>query len=233
MPSTKIPLMKKIFSLILLFQTAFLFAGPPAISHDWISYHSSINLSATQYNNDFSLLNKQLELWGAKKTFAANYYTFGIGFITGEESAKRKGKWDGASSIEWMPSTTIGIGSNDSVSYRMKGWHMMTSSFGKDLIPGKVVALVIAPGIDWGTTKLFRKTGGNETKYKNPFVSPLLRADLRFVFGKLSIGGRALYRFDISNNLWKRKADLMPVLPGTKFTGLGLNAFIGIDLGGE
>lgn len=221
--------MKKIFSLIFLFQTAFLFAGPPAISHDWISHQSAFNLAATKFNNDFSLLNKQMELWGAKKTFSNDYYTFGIGSVTGDEMTKRKGRWDGSGTVEWMPSTTISIGANDSITYRMKGWHMMTSIYGKDLIPGKVVALVIAPGIDWGTTKLFRKTGGNETKYKNPFVSPLLRADLRFAFGKFMIGGRAFYRYDISHDLWKRKADLMPVLPGTKFTGLGMSVFIGMD----
>lgn len=224
--------MKKILPAIFFFQSVCLFAGPP-VSHDWVSDHSSFNLSASQYQNDFSSLNDQLKGWGANKSFSNTYYMFGISLVSGKEINKRNGKWDGASSLEWMPSQSVSIGSSDSVSYRMKGWHLMTSSFGKDLIPGRTVALVIAPGVDWGTTKLFRSAGGKETKYKNPFVSPLVRADLRFVFGKFSIGGRALYRYDITNSIWKRRDDNIPVMAGTRFTGLGLLAFIGIDVGGE
>lgn len=222
--------MKKIFAALFLLTPAFAFAGPPVMYHDWISHHSTINLSASQFNTDFTLLNKQFSLWGAKENFNANYYMAGINLVNGQPSERFEGKWDGSFSLERMISEEVTIGHNDSLSYKMRGWHMLTSSYGKDLIPGDMVALVIAPGIDWGNMKLFRTTGGEKTKYKNPFVAPLVRADLRFVFGKFSLGGRASYRYDITYDRWKRKDDLMPVLPGTHFHGLSLQAFIGMSI---
>lgn len=223
--------MKKITTLFGLVFSLSLFAGPPDGSHDWISWHSSMNLSGTYHDVDFSLLNKQLSLWGSKQEFSRNYLSYGITFISGKPSERYKGKWDGSTTYEWNPKQTISIGSNDSLTFTMKGWHVMTSSFGKDLIPGRAVALVLAPGIDWGTMKIFANERGAKSKYKNPFVAPLVRADLRFVFGHFSFGGRAFYRYDISYSLWKRKTDNALLLPGTHFTGLNIQTFIGYDFG--
>jgi hypothetical protein len=200
---------------------------------NWLSNHSSLNISAGQYYADFSKLNIQLNLLGAKNQFNSTYYMFGITRLAGETSVGgRYGEslFDGTMSLEFMPAQKVTIGNNDSITYKMNGWHLTTSLFGKDVIPGDVVALVLAPGVDWGTMKIARKDAVGETKYKNPFVSPLIRADLRFEFGKLSIGGRAMYRYDITHELWKRKNQNMIALQGTKFSGLGLQAFIGFRI---
>jgi hypothetical protein len=223
--------MKKLFLSFALISAINLFAGPPKDGDrfDWLSHQTSFNLSVGKYNTDFRLLNTQMSLWGATTEFNPDYYMFGTTSAQGEPD-EDGWRFDGASSLEFMPSQTVSIGANDSVSYRMKGWHGMTSSFGKDLIPGDVVALVLGLGVDWGNMKIIRSDAAGDKKYKNPYVCPLGRADLRFMFGKFSIGGRAYYRYDITHSLWKRKADLMPVLPGTKFTGLGFQAFIGFQI---
>lgn len=191
---------------------------------DWLSHQNITSFAAGRYYVDFNALNTQLSLWGAKKTFPEYYYMVGTSGTVGE---LKRGHWDVATSLEFMIPQEVSVGSNDSLNLRMRGWHFMSSAFGKDVIPGKAVALVLAPGIDWGSTKIFRTLGGSHAKYKNPFVSPLLRADLRFMFGKFAFGGRAFYRYDITNSIWKRREDGMAVLPGTKMSGLGMQVFIG------
>lgn len=197
----------------------------------WVSMQNITGFSAGYYQADFSALNNQLTAWGAKSVFPTSYYMVGTtgakGDTTRRAGTDHPSKLDGASSLEFMLPQEVTIGSNDSLVLRMHGWHFMTSTFGKDVIPGKMVALVLAPGIDWGTMKINRTLHNNEAKYKNPFVSPLVRADLRFMFGKFAIGGRAIYRYDITHPIWKRREDGMAVLPGSKMTGLGLQVFIG------
>lgn len=191
---------------------------------DFISHQNISAASFSMHQVDFSALNTQLTTWGATRTFPSTYYMIGT---TGNAGDGAKSKFDAATSLEFMLPNEISIGSSDSLVLRMRGWHIMTSVFGKDVLPGNMVALVFAPGIDWGSTKINRTISGGKSKYKNPFVAPLARADLRFLFGKFVIGGRAFYRYDLTNDIWKRKADGMPVLPGAKMTGLSIQAFIG------
>lgn len=218
--------MKTTFLSLFSFFTIAAFAGPPGSGgFDFISHQSTFNLAAGRYDADFNALNQQLRLWGSPNVFPTSYYMVGTTSTKGDGTDY--GKWDASTSLEFMLPNEIAIGPHDSLTFRMYGWHFMSSAFGKDLIPGDAVALVVAPGIDWGSTKLKRTLNGGEGKYKNPFVAPLARADLRFVFGKLSIGARALYRYDITHSIWKRKTDNLPVLPGSKMTGLGFQVFIG------
>jgi hypothetical protein len=116
---------------------------------------------------------------------------------------------------------------NDSLSYEMRGWHYMFSFLGKDIIPGKTVALVLAPGWDLGQLKMLRTFDGQGTLYKNFFIAPMARAEMRFVFGPVALGARYAYRYDLTSADWKIKSGPSSYLPGTKNTGTSLEFFVG------
>jgi hypothetical protein len=69
---------------------------------------------------------------------------------------------------------------------------------------------------------------GQKTRYTNPFVAPGARAEFRLTFGNFYFGGRATYRYDLTHELWKRKSDLMPVLPEYKNSGLAYFGYLGL-----
>ncbi len=135
------------------------------------------------------------------------------------------GSFDAMSSLSFMSRETRSNGTGP-ISYRMRGWQYVTSTFGKDVIPGEAIALVLAPGVVWGNIKLDRKIGNVETLYTNPVVAPMVRAELRIKLWRLVLGGRAFYRYDLTDAKWKRKDDLMPVLNGTRQHGLGMQVFL-------
>ena len=103
----------------------------------------------------------------------------------------------------------------------------MTSLYGKDLIPGKTVALVLAPGFDWGAMKITRTVNGNGSLLRNGFIAPMARAELRFVIGPVALGARGSFRYDISSESWRQKRGPQASLPGTTNTGWGLEFFLG------
>jgi hypothetical protein len=184
-------------------------------------------LSVGQYEFRANGLNNQLSDWGLQ-LFHNYYYTTGLTYA-GPVSFDRMGNFDAAFTFEGIVNQEIST-PNDSLRLRLQGWHLTTSIFGVDLVPGDVVALVVGPGFDWGTLKIKRITNGGESKYKNPFVAPMARADLRFTFGRLAIGGRAMYRFDITSGAWKRKTAGMPELRATKNTGPAFEVYLGLRL---
>lgn len=202
-------------------------AGPPLPKFDWLSHQSILGISASQNQVNFNPLNSHLPDWGVHGKFKPYYQAIGLTYASAV--SLRENIFDGAFSLEWVLPQEVG-GSGDSLQLKLKGWHLMTSFFGKDVLAGDAVALVLAPGVDWGTMKIKRTVNGGESIYKNPFVAPLVRADLRFTIRRFAIGGRAMYRFDITDGIWKRKSDGMPVLRETRMSGLSLQAFIGIRL---
>ncbi len=161
-------------------------------------------------------------------TFASNY--MGISLDNFSNNGKH---YDGISGVSFLIPQTVTAGTNDSLKLKMGGWHLTTSLFGYDIINGEIVTLAIAPAISWGNLKMRREVAGQKTKYTNPFVAPGGRVELRFTFGKISIGARATYRYDITKSLWKRKDDMMTVLPGYKNNGLAYFGYIGLTVGGK
>lgn len=112
--------------------------------------------------------------------------------------------------VEWF---------TDSSSLMVRGWELMTSLYGYDLINNKHVDLVIAPGIYWGNLKLLSESRGGTPfvhRYKNPFVAPMARLDIRLTFLRIAVGGRISYRYDITKDTWRSK-DGGPALPGYRF----------------
>jgi hypothetical protein len=155
--------------------------------------------------------------------FDNNYIAVGLDNITGTERHFA----DIVGSFQLIIPQKAAAGTADSLQLRMGGWHYTMSALGFDLIKGRTVALVIGPSLQWGNLKMKREVAGQSTRYTNPFVCVGGRAEFRLTFGKFFLGGRATYRYDFTHDLWKRKDDMMPVLPVYRNSGLAYFGYIG------
>ncbi|MDQ3110449.1 MAG: hypothetical protein M3R17_11195 [Bacteroidota bacterium] len=220
--------MKKSLLLLLLFSSALLSAQKKnkGKNFHWISEQDVFAVSGGQFQPDMAKFNTQLTAWGAKSVFYQGLRGYGF-TAAGTFPVNRILVFDGAYAFDILLPAKVSIGTNDSLNFEMKGWRLMTSIYGKDVIPGSVVALVLAPGVDWGVLKMKRTLAGNGGLYKNGYIAPFGRAELRFVFGPIALGARGIYRFDVTKDLWKLKSGPEFVLPGTKNTGTSIEFFIG------
>lgn len=138
--------------------------------------------------------------------------------------------------LHWLLAQEIKtMRASDSVqmSYRLRGWELMTSLFAADWIPNEHVDFVTGIGTFWGNLKLQSENITANTGrqlYKNPFVAPMLRAELRFNVWALSFGGRWSYRHDITRDNWKRTDDNMEQLSGYKFREMQFMVYIGLRI---
>lgn len=117
--------------------------------------------------------------------------------------------------------------------YKLQGWELMTSSYGLDVLPWQVVDLAGGVGAYWGNLKMFTWKDGDTTgvrKYKNPFVAPMARLELRFNFWWITIGARYSFRYDITNDIWKRKSPNLQSLPGYNYRESEYIFFIGLHV---
>lgn len=160
---------------------------------------------------------------GGKTDGFSNYY-LGISIDNISNGGKHH---DIISSFSFIIPQKVHAGANDSLEMRLGGWHWTTSFFGYDFVKGETVTLALAPAMSWGNLKMRRIVQDQKTKYTNPFVGVGGRAEFRLTFGSFMIGGRATYRYDITHGLWKRKDNLMPVLPEYKNHGLAYFGYIG------
>lgn len=132
------------------------------------------------------------------------------------------------SSLGFLIPQKISAGTGDSLQMRISGWHYTMSALGYDIIGGETVTLAIGPSWTWGNFKGRRTVQGQKTKYTNPFIGPGARAEFRITLGSFMIGGRATYRYDLTHGLWKRKDNLMPVMPEYKNHGLAYFGYLGL-----
>jgi hypothetical protein len=142
---------------------------------------------------------------------------------------------DATVSLHWFLANemTAVRADGDAMYYRMKGWELMTSVFAFNLLPNEHVDLVVGYATYWGNLKLRSENkteGTGRMLYKNPFVAPAIRAELRFNFASLTFGGRFSYRYDITNDIWKRFNDNLEPLPGYRFRDTQFMFYIGFWL---
>jgi hypothetical protein len=117
------------------------------------------------------------------------------------------------------------------IEHKLDGWEFMMSNTGLDLFAHRNFDVVVAPAWYFGTLKLYQTniTDSLETKlYKNPFVCPAARAEIRLNFGPVTLGGRFSYRYDITHDIWQRKSEGMNPIPGYKFRDTQFMIYIGI-----
>jgi hypothetical protein len=221
--------MKKLFLLLAVFLSIVSSAQKKKNAGEnfhWLSEQNVIAASGGQFQPDMAAFNTQLKAWGAKTVFYEGLRGYGMTFAQ-TMSLNRIFRFDAAGAFDLLLPADVSIGKNDSVHFQMRGWRLMTSIYGKDVIPGSVVALVLAPGVDWGVLKMKRTVIGNGSLYKNGYIAPFARAELRFVFGPIALGARGIYRYDVTKDLWKLKSGPEFALPGTKNTGTSIEFFVG------
>ena len=145
--------------------------------------------------------------------------TYGLGLIATAHT-NRSGVYDGALALHIFEPNRLDSFTSGS-SLKVSGWELMTSMYGFDILRGsRVIDITIAPGVFWGALRLKEeKYQGNEQRmlYKNPFVAPALRGEVRLNLGPITVGGRISYRFDITSSKWKRRDDHLNPLPGYRF----------------
>lgn len=120
--------------------------------------------------------------------------------------------------------------SGDKIEYKLDGWELMTSIWCVDLFANRNFDLLIGGGTYWGNLKLYQTNISDSTAkkvYKNPFVAPMARAELRLNLSIITLGGRFSYRYDITNDIWQRKSDGLNPLPGYRFRDMQFMFFIG------
>lgn len=204
--------------------------GMPKAAKPWTATGNGRALSFGYYQFDSGKLNNYLSTNSSIHTsFDNNYIAVGIDDISATDTHFP----DIIGSLQFIIPQKVTAGTNDSLKLRMGGWHYTMSIFSFDVIQGRTVALVVATQVSYGNLKIKRNEAGRNTKYTNPFVAPGGRAELRFTFGRFMIGARATYRYDITHSLWKRKDDMMPVLPTYKNNGMGYTGYIGWIFGDD
>lgn len=181
-------------------------------------------LSFGYFEFDSQALNNYIDTTtsGKKNGFANNYMGVAI------DNISNNGKHhDLISSFSFIIPQKVYAGPNDSLELRLSGWHWTTSFLGYDFIKDETFTLALAPAMSWGNLKMRRTVAEQKTKYTNPFVGVGGRAEFRLTFGSFMIGGRATYRYDLTHGLWKRKDNLMPVMPEYKNHGLAYFGYVG------
>lgn len=154
--------------------------------------------------------------------------TYG-GAITSTTNTHRAHTYDATIAFHFFQPQRL-TSTYDTLSYQASGWELMTSLFAYDVLHKvDVVDLTLAPGVFWGGLKVKKYfNGGNPNQFelfKNPFIAPMLRADLRFVLGPVAFGGRASWRYDISKGRWKKGSSVQ--LPDYKFQELQYMIYLG------
>ena len=184
---------------------------------------STIAISAGQFHADFKTLNAELLSRGATKTFGSSFNTVGMNWAEPTEFG-----FDAALCLEFL--LPENVSDNDSSKFHLYGWHFTTSLLGLRMVDTKHWAATAGPCLDFGNVKVLANQNGIHTNYYNPFISPLMRAEIRYAIWRIVIGSRISYRWDFSKGQWKQTGELSP-LPGSKFSGLGLQCFIGWGTG--
>lgn len=184
-----------------------------------------------RYNPDMSILNDTLAAWKGndKDLFFESLEGYGITAFE-PMNVSRGALFDASACISVLRPYNVGFrrSPTDSVHFQIKGWNAMFSILGKDVIPGKTVALVLSPGWDFGMLKMIESKNGNGSKLTNFYISPLARAEMRFVFGPISLGARGVYRYNLLKGDWHSKSTPVLSIPGVKSTGTSLEFFFGI-----
>lgn len=174
-------------------------------------------------------LNDRFALTGANELHQLT--TFGIG-VNATLATGRRAHVDAAFNLMLYDLAEVQSPLDSSV-LKIWGWELMTSMYGYDVLKKvKWVDLTLGPGAYWGNVKLAREAQiqpNLKMRYKNPFVAPMLRIDLRFNFWRLSVGGRASFHYDITGSKWKERDGDLIDMPGYRFREAQYVVYIGIN----
>ncbi len=138
----------------------------------------------------------------------------------------RKHKYDSNFSFDYVLPTTY-MSTSATRSFDIKGYQWGMMILGNDLLyKKKNVDLIFGTGLNAGKFKLHEDNETTTVDFFNKFLAPKLTSEFRLIFGKMCVGIRAEYQYDISNKSWKSTTN--EFLPLTKFTGYKIQAFVGL-----
>lgn len=218
--------MRRIIS-ILLFLSAFPLWGQNIIRDKYGYYHCNrygYCLTGGFYQANFRKLNERARQLGATTGFGNAYFTAGIEAMT--MIGGRYGDDVLLFGVEGFVPERLRCG--DTLELRLNGFHVMTSFLSRDLIHDEALDFIVAPGIDFGSAWYAEKNSLETVRWRNGFISPLLRVEFAYVWKRLIIGTRLTYRYDITGSKWQNNRTEQPDFSGTRFSGLGAQLFIGL-----
>jgi hypothetical protein len=175
------------------------------------------------FGGNFKPLNAYVRQFGTTSEFSPYYRTFGFDLVL--PAGGRSGGWNGTINVESVIPQEILVG--DSLTFRLKGWHLLTSFMSFDLLKDPKYAFELAPGVDWGHLFFHTINKAGTFRYYNGFIAPLARAEFRVIIYHIAIGARAFYRYDVTSPRWKSSVDSSSGLAHSRMAGAGFQVFIG------
>lgn len=152
----------------------------------------------------------------------------GIGFNSEIGIARREKSFDAHWGFNYFIRQRIDFGTFVPSSVEITGWEFNTSLFGFDFLPPRWIDLVAAPGISWGSLRMKYSDWNESFKYRNIFIAPHVRAELRLNLAFLTIGARWSYRWDVTGSAWKPiKRSNTVYFPGYRFREMQYMVYIG------
>lgn len=132
--------------------------------------------------------------------------------------------WEGFYSL--VIPQTFALTNNLQTTLSGYNWGMLI--YGQDLLhKHERVDFIIGLGFNAGNYKIILEQNHTSNSFSNPIFSPKIQSELRFILGRVSLGLRGSYMWDISSGTWKNKNDSSFSFNNAKFTGLDLQGFIG------
>lgn len=138
-------------------------------------------------------------------------------------SLNREGLFDVNMSFNYIVPQTLTSNINSN-SFNIKGYQLGYMFFGKDfLYKSKMFDFIFGVGFNGGRFIITENINDIDFESKNGFFSPKLSNDFRVIIGRCSIGLRTEYQWDTSSRYWTSNS-----IPETRFSGLNIQAFVGI-----
>ena len=190
------------------------------------SDHGGYDFTLGFYQANFKNLNNHMHQLGAKDDFGNYYFTAGLATII--PVGGRYGESNGLVALSVFIPKKVNVG--DSLQFSLSGYQMTTSFLERDILPSEKFDFVVGIGASWGGAFYKEKRMDQIDRYDNLFFSPLARAEFRYVKKKLALGSRLTYRYDVTKSRWLSLYNDYPDIQGSKFSGIGFEIFIGLNL---
>jgi|GEM_PF-3003734 len=220
--------MKRIAFLLLILSLKCSVTYAQSFRAGFTSGHASSNLAAGWMQPRIDDLRGHFETNYGRKFFDERLYCGGFLF-RGPAVSNVEGAYDAMVQVLLVVPQAESV--HDSLRFRLGGWQLGTAFFGKDALWfSEIFDLIIAPGWSFGNFHLRRWDDDRRSRYTNPFVGPKLSAEFRVNIKRFTLAARGEYLYDLTDPIWRRKTDFMPVLPWTYNRGLQLTASIGWTL---
>ncbi|HTL83309.1 MAG TPA: hypothetical protein VL651_16455 [Bacteroidia bacterium] len=188
------------------------------------SGHSGQTIGVGIWQADYRNLNDHMRQLGAKTDFGKGFADADYGNLMA--LGGRYGESDGLITFNYIFPKTVDI--NDTMKCSYSGFHIVPSLLlGKDVWHSDAFDCVLSLGADFGFTFYHEEGPNSYYYYRNYFLSPSFRTDVRYVY-KHFIAGVCFYaRYDVTNPEWKSSVTEFPGIAGTAYSGFAAEFYIG------